>query len=84
MGKLIHSVQRTASVLPWLFLIGIIGWALYTAFNKQTNEIIVEEGGKFTQINKTSKWFTLFTEVGVENQDNELGFYTRVGARIEF
>ena len=51
---------------------------------KPTQDVTIEEGGTATFINKTSRWFTMFTELGVENRDSDLGFYTRLGARVEF
>jgi len=73
------SMGRT--LLPIVLVLGIV---VYFLIKKPTNKITVEEGGKFTQIKKTSRWYTLFTEVGVENRGGDLGAYTRLGARIEF
>lgn len=88
MGKFkdtcIHSVKRTGSVLAVLAPIAIIGFTIYTLAKKPSNRITVEKGGQFTQVNKTSRWYILFAELGVENQNNDLGFYTRLGMRLEF
>lgn len=75
-----HSALTFGRILPWLIIIGVI-WFL---INKPSQDIKVEKGGTATFINKTSRWFTLFTELGVENRKSDLGFYTRVGARVEF
>ena len=80
-----HSFFRFGSILPWLLLVSLIIWGLWFAFNKPSQKITVEEGGKATFINKTSRFFIPFIEAGIEQKSNsELATFIRAGLRVEF
>ena len=83
--KVKHSALRFGSILPWFLLVGLIGWGLWTAFNKPSQQVVAQKGSKVTVINKPSRFFIPFVEGGVEQQrSSELATYIRAGLRFEF
>jgi len=83
--KVKHSASRFASIVPWFLLIGLIGYGLWIAFNKPTQQVIAQKGSKVTVIEKPQRFFIPFVEGGVEQQrGSELATYIRVGLRFEF
>ncbi len=79
---------KALAFVPWMLLFFGIGYCVwFTLRPKPTQTIIAQKGSevKVTQINKTSRFFIPFIEVGVEQRNNaDMGTYIRGGVRVEF